>query len=183
LFKIARELIHILPARLAIKSKSERGYEVINREEGSPVKAGPVDLSEVKCARDAFKVVGHACLNQIVNNEPALIGGHPEGVHQMRVGLRRLRAGVSLFGVLLRDPQTEAIKNELKWLAGELGPARELEVLVSRVIAPMKRQQRRWRGMPSLSRELIERRDVALMRARDAGRPLHEPTAHESQKN
>jgi CHAD domain-containing protein len=165
---IARELVRVLPARLAFKSKSERGYEIINGEQGSPVKAGPVDLSGVASARDAFKVVGHACLQQIVNNEPALIRGLPEGVHQMRVGLRRLRAGISLFGVLLHDAQTKAITAELKWLTTELGPARELEVLVSRVVAPIKRQGRHWRGMPSLSRELAERRDAALMRARGA---------------
>ena len=88
----------------------------------------------------------------------------------MRVGLRRLRAGMSLFAVLLRDSPTAAIKGELKWLAGELGPARELEVLVTRVVAPMKGQRRRWGGMPSLSREFAERRDAALARAQDAVR-------------
>jgi triphosphatase len=86
----------------------------------------------------------------------------------MRIGLRRLRAAMSLFAVLLRDAQSEAIKTELKWLAGELGPARELEVLTNRVVAPMKRRRRRWRGMPSLSQELAERRDAALARAQDA---------------
>jgi triphosphatase len=75
-----------------------------------------------------------------------------------------------LFAVLLHDPQTAAIKAELKWLAGELGPARELEVLVTRVVAPMKGQRRRWGGMPSLSREFAERRDAALARAQDAVR-------------
>jgi len=75
-------------------------------------------------------------LNQIVNNHGALTKGDPEGVHQMRVGLRRLRAAMSLFAALLGDRQTAAIKNELKWLAGELGPARELDVLVSRVVTP-----------------------------------------------
>src|SRR6516164_4720398 len=86
----------------------------------------------------------------------------------MRVGLRRLRAGISLFSVLLPDSQTEAIKAELKWLAGELGQARELEVLVSRVVTPVKQQRRHWRGMPSLSREFAERRDAALGRAQEA---------------
>jgi CHAD domain-containing protein len=86
----------------------------------------------------------------------------------MRVGLRRLRAAMSLFAALLRDRQTAAIKSELKWLAGELGPARELEVLVNRVVAPMKRQRRRWRGMPSLWHEFAERRDAALSRAQAA---------------
>ena len=65
------------------------------------------------------------------------------------------------------NTQTVTIKAELKWLAGELGPARELEVLMQRV-APMKRRRRRWRGMPSLSHEIAEQRDGALKRAQDA---------------
>ena len=170
LFGLARELVHALPARLAVKSKSERGYEIIDGEHDVPVKAAPVDLPADAGTCDAFKVIGHACLHQIVGNESALIKGDPEGVHQMRVGLRRLRAGMSLFAVLLRDSQTAAIKGELKWLAGELGPARELEVLVTRVVAPMKGQRRRWGGMPSLSREFAERRDAALARAQDTVR-------------
>jgi inorganic triphosphatase YgiF len=168
LFDVARELTQALPARLAVKSKSERGYEILDRQQGLPVKAASIDLHPGMSAREAFKTIGLACLKQAINNEPALIRGDPEGVHQMRVGLRRLRAAMSLFAALLRDPQTAAIKNELKWLAGELGPARELEVLVSRVVAPMKRQRRRWRGMPSLSHEFAERRDAALARAQAA---------------
>jgi hypothetical protein len=42
------------------------------------------------------------------------------------------------FAALLHDPQMVTTRAELKWLAGELGPARELELLVQRV-APMKR--------------------------------------------
>jgi inorganic triphosphatase YgiF len=168
LFDVARALTQALPARLAVKSKSERGYELIDGEDERPVKAAPVDLPAGTGTRDAFRIIGLACLKQIVANESALNKGDSEGVHQMRVGLRRLRAAMSLFAALLRDPQTAAIKSELKWLGGELGPARELEVLVNRVVAPMKRQRRRWRGMPSLSHEFAERRDAALSRAQAA---------------
>ena len=168
LFDVARELTQALPARVAVKSKSERGYEIIDNKQGLPAKAGPIDLSAAASTRDAFKVIGVACLKQVIDNEPALIKGDAEGVHQMRVGLRRLRASMSLFSVILRDPQTAAIKAELKWLAGELGPARELDVLMQRVVAPVKRQRRRWRGMPSLSHEFAERREAALKRAQDA---------------
>jgi inorganic triphosphatase YgiF len=139
LFDFARELAQALPARLALKSKSERGYQLIEGKQETPVKAAPIDLPANANVRDAFKMIGLACLKQITDNEFALIRGDPEGVHQMRVGLRRLRAAMSLFSVLLHDPQTAAVKAELKWLAGELGPARELEVLVQRVIAPIKR--------------------------------------------
>jgi inorganic triphosphatase YgiF len=167
LFDVARQLVLALPARLALKSKSERGYEIIDGELETAVKAALIDLPAGANTRDAFKMIGLGCLKQIINNEVALIRGDPEGVHQMRVGLRRLRAAMSLFAVLLRDQQRAVMKAELKWLAGELGPARELEVLVNRVAAPMKRQRRRWRGMPSLSRKLAERRDAALTRAQD----------------
>lgn len=167
LFQVARKLAESLPARLAVKSKSERGYEIVDNEQDLPVKAGSIDLPAGESARDAFKMIGIACLKQIIDNEPALMKGGPEGVHQVRVGLRRLRAAISLFRVLLHDPQTAAIKAQLKWLVGELAPARELEVLVNRVIAPVK-TRRRWQGMPSLSREIAERRDAALKRAQDA---------------
>jgi triphosphatase len=168
LFDVARKITQALPARLAVKSKSERGYEIIDGEQELPVKATPVDIPAGTNARDAFKMIGLACLKQVINNEPALIKGDPEGVHQMRVGLRRLRAAMSLFAVFLHDAQSETIKTELKWLAGELGPARELEVLVNRVVMPMRRRRRRWRGMRSLSQELAERRNAALARAQDA---------------
>src|SRR5262249_20605126 len=168
LFEVARELAEALSARIGVKSKSERGYEIIDNRQELPVKAAPVDLPAGTSTRDAFQMIGLACLKQVINNEAALIKGDPEGVHQMRVGLRRLRAAMALFAALLRDPQTEAIKSELKWLAEELGPARELGVLVDRVVAPMKRRGRRWRGMPLLSQEFAKRRDVAITCARDA---------------
>jgi triphosphatase len=168
LFGIAHKLSEALPVRLALKSKSERGYEIIDGEQGLPMKATHVDLPTGCSARDAFKSIGLACLKQIVANEPALMKSDPEGVHQMRVGLRRLRAAMSLFALLLRDAQSEAIKSELKWLTAELGPARELEVLINRVVAPMRNHRRRWRGMPSLSQELAERRNAAIASAQDA---------------
>jgi inorganic triphosphatase YgiF len=170
LFEVARQLVRVLPARLALKSKSQRGYEIIDGDLESPVKATSIDLPARIKTRDAFKMIGLDCLKQVINNEAALISGNSEGVHQMRIGLRRLRAAMSLFSALLRSSDTAEIKAELKWLTGELGPARELEVLVSRIAAPMKKQRRRWAGMPSLSRELAERRDAAFMRAQDAVR-------------
>jgi len=169
LFRVARELVHVLPAQLALKSKSERGYEFVDGELGAPVKAVPVDLTVCASTRDGFKMIGDACLKQIIENEPAISKGDSEGVHQMRVGLRRLRAAMSLFSALLHDPQTAAIKNELKWLTGELAPAREIEVLMNRVVKPLKKKgDARRNGVPALVRELAERRKAALERVQNA---------------
>jgi triphosphatase len=170
LFKVARELTEALPAQVALKSKSERGYEMLAGRDDAPVKAVAVDLSPGAATRDGFKVIGLVCLKQMIGNEPALLVGNPEGVHQMRVGLRRLRAAISLFADILQDPQTAAVKDELKWLTGELGPARELEVLVTRVVAPVRRRHSGLEGISGLSRDLSQQRAAALARAQAAVR-------------
>jgi len=64
-----------------------------------------------------------------------------EGVHQMRVGLRRLRAAISLFGDIVTGRDTEVLKDELKWLTEELGPARDLDVLAKEAIAPLRQSK------------------------------------------
>src|SRR5262249_25005181 len=55
LFDVARELTLALPARLAVKSKSERGYEIIDGEQELPVKAAPVDLPRAQARAMLFK--------------------------------------------------------------------------------------------------------------------------------
>jgi inorganic triphosphatase YgiF len=170
LFELARALSRAVPAQLALKSKAERGYELLEDKEKAAARSTPIDLAAGTSTRDAFRVIGRACLKQVVGNEPALLAGDPEGVHQMRVGLRRLRAAMSLFGDILRDPETDELKRELRWLTRELAPARELHVLETRVVAPVKRRYSRAAGVSSLSRDLAEQRAAALARAQEAVR-------------
>jgi CHAD domain-containing protein len=56
----------------------------------------------------------------------------PEHVHQMRVATRRMRAALRLFGSVL-PPEASPLDEELKWIAGQLGPARDLDVQLQRV--------------------------------------------------
>ena len=56
-----------------------------------------------------------------------------DAVHQMRVACRRLRSDLRTFAPLLDDPRIVRLREELAWLAGSLGDARDLEVLQGRV--------------------------------------------------
>ena len=168
LFEVARTLARALPVQLALKSKSQRGYELLDDKPPVAVKAVAAKLTAGMTACDGFAAIGRAGLKQIVANVPALQRGDPEGVHQMRIGLRRLRAAMALFRDLLGDKQTTAIKAELKWLTGELAAARDLEVLIKNVVAPLKDRPIPLDGMSRLSRELSEKRAVALERAQAA---------------
>jgi CHAD domain-containing protein len=52
-----------------------------------------------------------------------------DAVHQMRVTTRRLRSTLQAFPAVLSAPDTSTLRNELKWLGGVLGEARDAEVL------------------------------------------------------
>jgi triphosphatase len=67
-------------------------------------------------------------------------------------------------------PETSAIKSELKWLTEELGPAREFEVFLKRVLEPARRQNARLLGMRRLTHDLAEQRRSSEERARNAVR-------------
>jgi CHAD domain-containing protein len=58
----------------------------------------------------------------VAQGEIALADTDPEGVHQLRVAVRRLHAGL----------RTDELRAELKWFFGELGPVRDLDVLLMR---------------------------------------------------
>jgi triphosphatase len=56
----------------------------------------------------------------------------PEHVHQTRVATRRMRAAIRLFGDVL-PPAAAGLNDELRWIASQLGPLRDLDVQASRL--------------------------------------------------
>ena len=164
LFKLARMLAEEVPVELAVKSKADRGYALITGDEPQAVKAAPVALAPDCSRQAAFKAIAGSCLHQLVANKPATLRGDPEGVHQMRVALRRLRAAISLFADMLLDPQTGEMKSQFKWITQELGPARELDVFISRVVKPIARGKPNGPGVAGLAKDLQQRREEAFAR-------------------
>src|SRR5262245_50073448 len=74
----------------------------------SPQKSGRFVLPKKANAEDAFQVTLLHCLRHIARNGPAVsFARDPEGVHQIRVGLRRLRAALTSFGPAFRTPAFE----------------------------------------------------------------------------
>jgi len=138
-FEFARRLRRVAPLMPTSKSKAERGYDLLGDEPAQPVKSAPVPLTAEMNVERAFRAVGRECLRHILSNRAAVCRGDSEGVHQMRVGLRRLRAAISLFSDVVRDKRLPRIKTELKGLTQALAPARDLDVF----LAEMPRLPRR----------------------------------------
>jgi triphosphatase len=164
LFKLAREMGKLAPATLSLKSKSERGYDLIEDAAAQAARTDKILLRRGVNTMDAFRTIGRSVLRHIVANEAAVKRSDSEGVHRMRIGLRRLRAAISLFSKLFDDRETERVKAELKWLANELAPARDLDVFVRNEIEPL-RSASPPRGMKELAGTLRSRRDAAFGKA------------------
>jgi CHAD domain-containing protein len=64
----------------------------------------------------------------------------PDSVHKMRVATRRLRSALTTFKRLFDVGVTRPLRDELKWLAGELGAARDAEVMRERVHTAVERE-------------------------------------------
>lgn len=130
LYQFALDLLEIVPLRIGYVSKSSRGYELVVQEHSEPVRAQPLKLKKGDTVEQAFRRVAENCLAQIHGNERGVVSGHdPSSVHQMRVGLRRLRSAFDLFERVITAPPS--FQEELRWIAGELGAARDWEVIAS----------------------------------------------------
>lgn len=128
LFELALALQQTLPLRAANASKAERGYAMHAPHAPAVVKAKPIELASGLTLEQGFQALLGNCLAQMQGNEDGVVhGADPENLHQMRVGLRRLRAALSLFKKIIPTPPE--IAERLGWLAATLGPARDWEVL------------------------------------------------------
>jgi CHAD domain-containing protein len=70
-------------------------------------------------------------LDELLRHDPGTrLGDDPEDLHDLRVAVRRLRALLRAADPLLVPDWSGPLRDELKWLGGELGPARDLDVLL-----------------------------------------------------
>src|SRR5262245_29706139 len=152
LFEIARAINDIVPVQLDVKSKSERGYDLIDKRLVAVEKAYNPTINEGMSAGHAFTMIGRACLRHLVANTAATIDRDVEALHQMRVALRRLRASISLFSDFLDDDKIVTIRTELKWLTNEFGPARNLDTHIFEVLKPLRKQHPKEPGLVSIGK-------------------------------
>lgn len=103
-------------------SKSARGEQLARgAAHDAPVKAEPPALDKAATPSQVFDAVLRACLDQILPNasEVAAGSGDPEHVHQLRVGIRRLRTA-------LREMEAFAPDMDPAWEPALVGAFRAL---------------------------------------------------------
>ena len=168
LFQLAKTLERRTSAELDLRSKSERGFQLANGKKQLAIHAEPIQLAKKMTVSEAFNIIAYSTLRHFTANADGIRELDAEAVHQMRVGLRRLRAAISLFGDILPAASTSKIKVELKWLTNQLARAREIDVFVKEKIRPLERAAEPKRGIRAIEGEFSVQRKRAFQGARDA---------------
>jgi len=169
LFEVARQLSRTVPLRIERMTESERGYELVAGFQPKPELAKRARLNSAMTVRAAFTRIARACIDHIVANvDRANHGSDPEGVHQLRVGVRRLRAAFSVFRDVIPEQDRLSLIGELRWLHQELGPAREWDVMLKETLDAVMKQVETVDGMHQLQALAEARRVAAYERTRNA---------------
>lgn len=142
LFALAAILFSTGPVRYSNHSKSararmlaEKGYAI---EPLRSRKSSAVVLDHGQTAEQAATAVLGECLDQVLANIPVTVEtDDPEGPHQLRVGLRRLRSALAAFRPALGREKLAPIIQTARTIGAETGRIRDLDVLAGEMIAPL----------------------------------------------
>ena len=160
LYELALELVERVPLRLGQASKAERGYALARKEPARPVKAAQFELDERGSVAAAFATVVRSCMAHLQANETGFLAGQdPEYLHQVRVAMRRLRAGFSLFRNVI-PPAFAPVASQLREHNAALGEARDWDVFVHEMLRALRAQR-----ADEAAVAMFERRCVRLGRA------------------
>lgn len=137
LYAVALQLHEQVPLRLSNVNKAERGYMLVRQTGTVAHRAKALDLPADISLADALPAILDNCLQHIQRNETAVIeGDDAETLHQMRVGVRRLRSALKLFETVAPCPP--ALLDDIRWLGAELGAARDWDVLLTSTLGQVQ---------------------------------------------
>ncbi|MDX1653573.1 MAG: CHAD domain-containing protein [Candidatus Competibacteraceae bacterium] len=147
---LARQLARQAPLLQQEERGGERGFGWLTGRWPSFYKARPLALETDLDAEQAFGVIVASCLKQVRANLVAVLDGQPEGVHQLRVALRRLRAALKAFRPLIPKQASETLVGEVRWISGLLGPCRDWDVFIEEGLKPIAGHFPQRRGLKNL---------------------------------
>jgi len=168
LYQLALELAGHAPLVPSGRTKSDRGFALTSNS-ADPEPPNKLRLSRRSTADEALGAILGVALAQAVHHLPRVAGrADPEGVHQLRVALRRLRMGLWLVKRAGGGALVQILTEEVRWLAGELGDARDWDVLATEIVPAAAASGDGRNGFRKLGQNVDAQRRQAHQRAADA---------------
>ena len=135
---LARRLAAALPLLPPSQSLGAQALSLATGQTPEPRRRGAPDTSEAASAEGCFTIaIGHL-LEVALHYAPiARAGLDIEGVHQLRVALRRLRSVLKVFRPITGCKQGRALDGAVKEMLALLGPARDWDVFLAGIGADL----------------------------------------------
>ena len=133
-YRLAAALHASVPMTVGAESKADRGWRLRTGRPREAVKHADIDLPGDVTAAEAFRRIIEGALAHLMANHPAAAAGDTEGVHQIRVAIRRLRAALTLFRPLLEPHAETRFKEALRSLGRTFGEARDWDVFCGEML-------------------------------------------------
>lgn len=152
LFALTRRAIKDTSGRLRLgaASKAEQARRLLKPALAPP--ESPIHLEADQSAADVFAAALAQTAHRLADCQNAVIAARaPEGAHQMRVALRRLRAVERLFRKALRSEETEGLAARARAFASALGPARDWDVFCDKTLPEVAARAGGGAGFEALS--------------------------------
>jgi inorganic triphosphatase YgiF len=162
LYDLVQDLFPEGGLRFSLHSKGDRGYRLAERGTvefaTEPRTAAAIPLRPQQTAEQAARDVLRECFEQIAANIDVLrTTDDPEGPHQLRIGLRRLRSAFSVFSPAIKSPELVRLGQEARWLGQEVGVLRDLDVVIIDILEPEARAHRSEPGFSVLRDAVVAR--------------------------
>jgi CHAD domain-containing protein len=138
-----------------LRPKLYRALDVAVPGEGASVARGAPPSVALGAA------LGEQARRLLLHDPGVRLGSDPEDLHQLRVATRRLRAFLRAGRRLLEPAWSEPLRDEIGWLGGALGPARDLDVLIDRLVADADVIGVHAEGVEGLLQQLEAEREAA----------------------
>lgn len=100
----------------------------------APPEVSPPELSFRSTAADLVRHAIAGSVAALLRHDPGVrLGDDPEDIHRARVATRRLRSQLRTFRAVLQREWSDALREDLRWLADGLGEVRDKQVLAERL--------------------------------------------------
>ncbi|WP_453953656.1 CYTH and CHAD domain-containing protein [Bradyrhizobium sp. USDA 377] len=169
IYEIALRLAEHGAVKPSIRSKSARGFDLAADKAPSAHRPRKLRLDPSVTLDEAFATILRSCFLHLLQSLPAAEDGrNPEGVHQLRVSLRRLRSALDLMRSAGALSNLDALRSEAKWLAQDLSAARDWDVFQLDTLPAIAKACPSVAGFDALGRVAAQRQSEAYRKAHNA---------------
>ncbi|MEN3288738.1 MAG: triphosphatase [Bradyrhizobium sp.] len=169
IYEIAQRLAEHGPLRPSIRPKSARGFDLASGHAPGADKPRKLRLDPAVSLDESFAAVLRSCFRHLLQAIPSAEDGrNPEGVHQLRVSLRRLRAVMQLMQAMGDWSKLDSLRFDAQWLAQSLSAARDWDVFQTDTLPVIAQGCASVGGFDTLAEIAQRHRTTAYRRIRSA---------------